>query len=450
MQPMQSLVRDELTGLARGAELEARVARALGNRPGGRMVVLAVAGLDRFRHLNELLGYSAGDAVLVAWSAALERWLAEAAPLPGGQLARLGGDEFGILWPDCPSVTAGLAAGEALMAETRNPLTIAGREIYLTASAGLAVTEAGAGDALALIRQTAAAMRRAKRRGGNTLETLRWEEALAPEQRYELETALRQALARHEFSLRFQPQVDRLCRLDGLESLLSWQHPAFGPVSPEVFIKLAEEIGAIVEIGDWVLRHTCLQIAEWRDRGLNPPRVAVNVSPLQFSTPDYLPRVERILEETGVGGEALEFEITEGTLLRDLKESATRMQALRRLGISIAVDDFGVGYSPLTYLQELPLDAVKVDRAFTGQITKPAGSLPLVHTITILAHHRGLKVVAEGVETHEEMELLQAARCDRMQGYLFGTPMCAGEIETLLRDPNLLVDRLSKAGRVTS
>ena len=441
---MQAPCRDELTGLPRGAELEALVARALQARPGGRSVVLAVAGLDRFRHLNDLLGYSAGDAALAAWSRLLSAWLADAAPLPGGVPARLGGDEFAILWPSCPSVAAGLALGDALLAHLRQPFSIAGRDVYLMASAGLAVTEAGAADAHTLIRQTSAAMRRAKRRGGNTIEILRWEEALAPERRYALETALRLALARDEFSLRFQPQVDRQCRLDGLEVLLSWIHPEFGPVSPEVFIKLAEEIGAIVDIGDWVLRHTCAQIARWRQAGLEPPRVAVNVSPLQFSTPDYVPRVERILAETGVPGSSLEFEITEGALLRDLQESAARMRALRRLGIAIAVDDFGVGYSPLTYLQELPLDAVKVDRAFTSQVTKPAGSLPLIHTIAILAHHRGLKVVAEGVETLGEMELIQAARCDRMQGFLFGPPMSAAEIERVLRHPGALESLLNQ------
>lgn len=442
MQPKPSPLRDELTGLARGAEFESMVAQALRDRRAGESVVLAIAGLDRFRHLNELLGYSAGDAALVAWSQGLADWLEQDAPVAGGKLARLGGDEFGILWPRCARVEAGLALGDALMACMRQPLTVSGREVHLVASAGLAVTEVRTRDVLTLIRQTSAAMRRAKNRGGNTVETIRWEESLAPEMRYQLETALRSALDRGEFGLRFQPQVDRRCRLDGLEALLCWNHPGFGEVSPELFIKLAEEIGAIAGIGDWALRQTCLQIARWHAAGLEPPRVAVNVSPLQFSSPDYVKRVVEILDETGVPGSCLEFEITEGTLLRDLHESAARMHVLRRLGIAMAVDDFGVGYSPLTYLQELPLDALKVDRAFTAQITKPAGSLPLIHTITILAHHRGLKVVAEGVETMEEMELIQAARCDRMQGYLFGSAKDAREIEALLAAPDLLARQL--------
>lgn len=429
---------DSLTGLARGNEFEALVSRRLQNRNPGQYVVLAVIGLDRFRRINDLLGFAAGDATLVSWSAAVRAWLETEAPLEGGFIARLGGDEFGILWPQCLSLPAGLAAGDALMARCRRPLTIEGRELFLMVSAGLAITEAAPSDALALIRQTASAMRRAKRRGGNTIETLRWEETLTPERRYQLETALRAAIERGQFGLRFQPQVDRTCRLDGLEALLTWEHPEYGRVAPEVFIKLAEEIGAIVAIGDWVLENACRQIAAWRAAGFQPPRVAVNVSPLQFSTPDFVDHVQRILAATGVSGEALEFEITEGTLLRDLEESAARMRALRRLGISLAVDDFGVGYTPLTYLQDLPLNTVKVDRAFTTQITKPAGSLPLVHTITVLAHHRGLKVVAEGVETPGELELVQATRCDRMQGYLFGTPMPAADVEHLLRHPESL------------
>jgi diguanylate cyclase (GGDEF)-like protein len=426
---------DSLTGLVRGPEFEALVSRTLQNQKSGSFAVIAVIGLDRFRRINDLLGYAAGDNVLRAWSAMVRRWLETEAPLEGGMIARFGGDEFGVLWPACPSLTAGFAAGDALISECRRPLTIEGRELFLMVSAGLAITEAGPADTLALIRQTSAAMRRAKRRGGNTIETLRWEESLSPERRYQLEVALRTAIERGQFSLRFQPQVDRNCQLDGLEVLLTWEHPEYGRVAPEVFIKLAEEIGAIVAIGDWVLRKTCEQIASWRASGLQPPRVAVNVSPLQFSTPDLVDHVERILAETGITGDALEFEITEGTLLRDLHESAARMRALRRLGISLAVDDFGVGYTPLTYLQDLPLDTVKVDRAFTTQITKPAGSLPLVHTITVLAHHRGLKVVAEGVETPGELELVQATRCDRMQGYLFGSPMPAADTEHLLRNP---------------
>ncbi len=425
---------DLLTGLLRGAALEASLLRALlQNRRGGQSPVLVYFGIDRFRHLNELLGFEAGDTALkeVAWR--LRTWAAGEQQFRRIHLARMGGDEFAIL---CEGSNEPVPpAAERLLQQLRVPFNICDREIFLTMSAGVAVAPAELTEALGLLRRASGAMTKAKNRGGNVVEVAAIDESINPEYRYELESALRTAIERGEFSLRFQPQVDRHCHLDGLEVLLAWNNPQLGAVEPELFIKLAEEIGAISPIGDWVLEQTCLQIATWRKEGLKPPRVAVNVSAIQFAAPEFVDQVRAVLEKTGVPGEALEFEITERTVLRDVAESAERMRELRTMGISIAIDDFGVGYSPLTYLQHLPLDAVKVDRAFTGEITKPAGSLPLVHTITVLAHQRGLKVVAEGVETQGELEMVRAARCDRMQGYLFGTPVSAVEFEVFLRNP---------------
>jgi len=219
--------------------------------------------------------------------------------------------------------------------------------------------------------------------------------------------------------------------LDGFEVLLAWKHPRLGVVEADVFIRLAEESGLIAELGEWVLRQTCMQIALWKQTGFHCPKVAVNVSPMQFASPEFVGQVLSILDETGVAGDSLEFEITENAVLRDIEESAERMRTLCLHGISFAIDDFGVGYSPLTYLHRLPISTVKVDRSFTGEIARNGGSLPLVHTITVLAHQRGLKVVAEGVETAIEMKMVRAARCDRMQGFLFGCPLSAQDIEPL-------------------
>jgi EAL domain-containing protein (putative c-di-GMP-specific phosphodiesterase class I) len=238
--------------------------------------------------------------------------------------------------------------------------------------------------------------------------------------------------------LRFQPQVDRTCNLDGFEVLVAWRHPKLGLIEADTFIGLAEDCGLISELGEWVLRQTCLQMAVWRSTGMDCPKVAVNVSPIQFASPDFVPRVLAILEETGIPGHALELEITERAVLRDIEESAARMRALRECGITFAIDDFGVGYSPLTYLHRLPVDTVKVDRSFTGEIARSGGSLPLVHTIAVLAHQRGLKVVAEGVETEAELQMVRAARCDRMQGYLFGCPQPANDVEPLLTNRSAL------------
>jgi EAL domain-containing protein (putative c-di-GMP-specific phosphodiesterase class I) len=291
------------------------------------------------------------------------------------------------------------------------------------------------------MRATADAAARARSFGGDAAHEAKPVQEADTDLRYELIHDLRLAVRRSELLLRFQPQVDRACNLDGFEVLVAWNHPKRGLIEAETFIGLAEDSGLISELGEWVLRQTCLQMALWRRAGFDCPKVAVNVSPIQFSSPDFVARVVAILAETGVPGRALEFEITERAVLRDIEESAGRMRALREHGITFAIDDFGVGYSPLTYLHRLPIDTVKVDRSFTGEIARNGGSLPLVHTIAVLAHQRGLKVVAEGVETEAELQMVRAARCDRMQGYLFGCPQPAIDVESLLTNRSSLGPR---------
>lgn len=426
--------RDGLTGLARGGAFEARLQEAL-DTPSSRAETCAilVIGLDRFHHLNELLGYQAGDSALRELAARLST-----GALPGLLAARLGGDEFAVVMSGMGNEQAAATAAVRLLQKISEPLTVKKREVFLTASIGVALMPGDGTTPRQLLRAAHDAMNRAKQRGGNTFERANAPMGLRPEQRYQLESALRQALRNQELTLRYQPQVDRDGWLRGLEALLSWDPPALGHVETETFIRLAEETGAIVPIGAWVLEQACRQVALWRTAGWPTPRMAVNVSPLQFASPDFVAMVERTLKQTGVSGGDIELEVTESTILRDLDESAERMARLRLLGVRIAIDDFGVGYSPLSYMHRLPLDAVKVDRTFIGQITKPSGSLPVVHTITILAHHRGLEVVAEGVETESELELVRAARCDLIQGFLYGAAMSATEVEHLMRHPEIL------------
>jgi EAL domain-containing protein (putative c-di-GMP-specific phosphodiesterase class I) len=288
------------------------------------------------------------------------------------------------------------------------------------------------------MRRAAAAMQQGKHRGGSVVECNDAGERLYVEERFQLERAMRQAMQRDELALRYQPQVDRDGRLRGLEALIEWRSAELGRVETETFIRLAEETGAILPIGAWVLDRACRQLAEWRQAGFDTPRVAVNVSPQQFASPSFVTMVREVITRTGVEGRLLELEVTESSILRDLDGTARRMAELRALGVRIAVDDFGVGYSPLSYLHRLPLDVVKVDRSFVRQITKSGGSLPVVHTITVLAHHRGLQVVAEGVETAEELELVRAARCDLVQGFLFGAAMSAAEVVALMAAPERL------------
>ncbi|MGC4055728.1 MAG: bifunctional diguanylate cyclase/phosphodiesterase [Paludibaculum sp.] len=433
VQELNTIDRDTLTGLMRGGALERVMARTLQARPDERLTV-CVLGIDRFRHINDLLGYDAGDRILREVAVRLSRWL------PGnGTLARLGGDEFGILLPGLTERDAMLNGAEVLNI-LEPPIPLDQREIFASASLGLSLYPEDGSSAAKLLSKATLAVARAKVRGGGVLERATNPNGLPPEERYQMEGALRRALEHNELSLRYQPQVDRDGKLRGLEALLVWNHPELGRVQTETFIRLAEEIGVIAPIGAWVLESTCRQMAEWRRAGLGIPRVAVNVSPLQFSCPTFVEMVRGVLRETQLDGDALELEVTEGTILRDIEESAARMRELRAAGVRIAIDDFGVGYSPLTYLHRLPLDVVKVDRTFVSEITKPSGSLPVVHTITVMAHQRGLEVVAEGVETEGELELVRAARCDMVQGYLIGNPLTPEEVAELVRQPERLTE----------
>jgi diguanylate cyclase (GGDEF)-like protein len=431
-QPRPAESRDVLTGLMRGSEFERRLTECLASATAGHPLTLLFLGVDRLRRLNQSTGYAAGDAALQAVARRLTEWLAEqdAALAFAG---RMGGDEFAAVLDDFRDPVLARARTRALLNRIRAPITIRQREVFLTVSCVVCPRLLPGLEPLSILRKGSAGVAKVRERGGNAFEILSPGAQEGPCCSVEMEAALRGAIEHKELKLRFQPQVDKGLRLDGLEALVGWEHPVLGSVNPHEFIHVAEDCGLIFSLGEWVLRQTCCQIKDWRFRGIEPPRVAVNVSPLQFASPDFVDLVAEILEETGVPGSALDFEITENAVLRDLDESAQRMHELRKFGISFSIDDFGVGYSPLTYLHRLPVDSVKVARDFTGQITKPSGSLALVHTITVLAHHRGLKVVAEGVETEDELELVQAARCDRMQGFLFGSPVPAAQIEALLR-----------------
>jgi len=419
---------DSLTGLLRGGGFESSLDEMIRKSPAKPHAVF-VLGLNRFRRLNQLLGYEAGDEGLAELSARLRKWLPE-----GGVASRLGGDEFGVALPMCGEREAA-AAAESILLLLEEGLSIQRRVFHLTAGVGMSCYPSDGSTSEELLRRASAAMDLAKMRGGNAVERNGRGERLLPEERFRLETALRLAMVRDELSIRYQPQIDREGALRGFEALLVWNSADLGRVHTETFIKLAEETGAIITIGIWVLERACRQVMEWRREGLEVPRVAVNVSPQQFSSPSFVATVRRVLAWTGLPGESLELEITESSILQDIEEAARRMTELRALGVRIAIDDFGVGYSPLAYLHKLPLDTVKVDRSFVGQITKPSGSLPVVHTITVMAHHRGLQVVAEGVETEAELELVRAARCDLVQGYLIGTPMTVEDVTTLLGAP---------------
>ena len=421
---------DSLTGLMKGSSLEQAIHRRILTRSGeGPVFAVVVLGIDRFRNLNELLGYRAGDEALVEVARRLEAFARHR------EVGRLGGDEFCVVLDPVEDMRDALTSAEALLRIFDEPLHVGGREVFMTASAGFSVFPMDGHESVALLRQASRAMAKTKGRGGNAVEGSTEPPSLTPEQSYHLETALRRALEREEFALRFQPEIYHDGNLAGCEVLLSWYHPELGNVEADTFIRLAEEIGVIVPIGAWVLAQACAHGKRWLDAGLDVGRLAVNVSALQFAAPDFVQTVQGILESSGFDGGRLELELTESAVMRDMGEAAEKMRALKQFGIRIAVDDFGKGYSPLTYLQCLPVDVVKIDRTFISQIAQPSGSLPLVQTIVILAHRQGFQVVAEGVETEDQMDLVRAVHCDRMQGFFFGVPVFTKEYESILRSP---------------
>jgi len=413
--------------LVDGGSFEAILDQRSAARPSKKFVV-CVAGLNRFRRINHLLGYRGGDLAMEELSQRILSF-----PGAAGPACHLGGDEFALLL-ECGTRKCAAEAAERLIEWLGRPLVVHGHEFHMTVSVGLAMYPSAGGDGASLLRRAAGAMMQAKTRSGNSLEWSRAADPTSHEQVFRLETALLRAIERQELSLRFQPEVDRDGKVRAVEALLVWNSADLGHVDTETFIRLAEETGIITPIGEWVLREACRQVSQWAAKSHGAPCVAVNVSPQQFASPDFVASVKRILEESGIRGENLELEVTESCILADIEQSARRMADLRKLGVRIAIDDFGVGYSPLAYLHRLPLDKIKVDRSFVRQIAQPGGTLPVVHTITVLAHHRGLQVVAEGVETEEEFELVHAARCDLVQGYYVGLPLSAEEISALLSD----------------
>jgi EAL domain-containing protein (putative c-di-GMP-specific phosphodiesterase class I) len=352
---------------------------------------------------------------------------------PGDTLARMGGDEFTAILTDCPSAEAVADYARELMAAVRTPCKVNGRELFVTASVGISLFPRDGADAATLLRHADTAMYAAKYGASNDLQFFTPDATAHVRRRLEIETKLRRALERGQLEVHFQPQVDLDGNLASLEALLVWDNPDLGRVSPAEFIPIAEDTGMILSIGAWVLQRVCSQITEWRDAGLLPPPVAVNVSALQFAQPDFIETVAGALRRSNTPASALELELTESLVMRDQPASAKIMQELRDLGVKIAIDDFGTGYSSLSYLRRLPADVLKIDQSFVRESEFGPATLALLKAIVALGHATGLIVTAEGIETQEQLDLIREAGCDRAQGHMFGAPLPKEAIEQLLR-----------------
>jgi diguanylate cyclase (GGDEF)-like protein/PAS domain S-box-containing protein len=424
---------DTLTKLPNRAllneRLELAIARASRREEG---IALLFIDLDGFKQVNDTLGHAVGDELLRSITERLGRGIRS-----GDTLARIGGDEFALLLPDLK--TSGDASSDAqriaegMLNLFQTPFKLEVHEVYVTASIGIANYPDDGTDAATLLQHSDTAMYRAKRSGKNTFSSFDPVMTSSALRRREIEHALRQALPHQEFTLHYQAQIDLQGQACGVEALLRWHSPRLGQVSPAEFIPIAESTGLIIAMDAWVMRQACEQAMRWRAAGLPPVQMAVNVSALQFTRPDFVQSIQDALSQTGLEAQWLELELTESVFMHDIEVAITRMHQIRALGVNLSIDDFGTGYSSLSYLQRLPVNAIKVDRSFVHGILPGNANHSLVQAIVLLGQQFQMTVVIEGIETIAQLETLRALGCDRLQGFYFCKP-CAPEIlETWLR-----------------
>jgi len=420
---------DVLTGLPNRSLLQDRLSQAVAwSARSGRPVWVMLIDLDRFKYVNDSMGHKAGDVLLMTVAARLCAALRDT-----DTVARLSGDEFvAILSEDQDPLSPAIV--QRVMDAVAQPVLLGSKEFFVTCSIGVAAYPCDGTPADSLIEHADIAMYRAKKLGRNNFQfytPAMNEESL---ERVRIESGLRSALERNEFVLHYQPQVDlQTGRIVGMEALIRWQHPELGMVPPSRFVGVAEDTGLIVQIGAWVMRTACAQNKAWQDAGLGKLRVAVNLSARQFSAADLLPGIEAALRDTGLDASCLELELTESLFMSDITPAVELLHRMKALGVKLSIDDFGTGYSSFSYLSRFPIDVLKIDRSFVSDITHDANDAAIVDSIIALAHNLRLSVIAEGVETAEQLDYLRQQGCDEMQGYYFSRPLPAHEFEQLLR-----------------
>lgn len=410
---------DPLTGLPNRSLLADRLEHALerGRRSESRVALLFI-DLDRFKHVNDSLGHPVGDRLLQEVAHRLHSTVRQQ-----DTLARQGGDEFVVIIEDVEGPDDAARVAVKLLATLESPVTLDGHEIFVGGSIGISIFPSDGDSSEALLRCADSAMYEAKEQGRSTYRFYTAEQTRISRERFELESGLRRAIERDELRLFYQPQA--ACangQLVGVEALVRWQHPERGLVPPDRFIPLAEEIGLIGQIGEWVLNTACAQARQWAQAG-HPLRVAVNLSSHQVSQDKLFDTVKGALNRSGLAPSLLELEITEGHVLKRVEECIVELHRVKTLGVSLAIDDFGTGYSSLSYLKRLPVDRLKIDRSFVEGIPDDHDDISIVATILSMARNLGMGVIAEGVETPAQIEHLVAARCGEYQGYLLGKPM---------------------------
>ncbi|ANG65281.1 response regulator receiver protein [Marinobacterium aestuarii] len=422
---------DALTGLPNRVLFIDRLSHSLrmAQRSSGLVGVLYL-DLDNFKDVNDSLGHNAGDTLLRTVADRLTQ-----AVRTSDTVARLAGDEFTLILTNLEHRDDAAVAARKILEQLSQPLEVAEQALQIRASVGISVFPVDGTDSEELLRNADMSMYLAKQTGGSHYEFYRSEIGEKKAERLELLKALRRALEQREFVLHYQPQVELATgHIVGVEALLRWQCPERGLVSPEQFIPLAEESGLVVPLGEWVLRKACAQARIWRDTGYPPLRVAVNFSACQFRQKNLVDLVKTVLDENELPPECLEVEITESTLMQDTTASLKTLQELRACGISISLDDFGTGYSSLSYLKRFPVDALKIDRSFVRDIPQDTDDVAINSAIIAMAAKLNIRVIAEGVETLEQLNFLRTEGCAMVQGYYLQRPASAQDLALILKN----------------
>jgi len=429
---------DALTNLPNRTLLRDRLQQELAHADRNRWLVAVVfLDLDRFKVINDSLGHYIGDLLLQAIAQRLI-----GAVRNGDSVSRQGGDEFVIVVSQIKDNDDVNGIADKLLHVVSRAYDIQGQEITISTSIGISLYPRDGTDIETLMKHADLAMYQAKAVGGNDYRTFSSDMDVGVRERLDLENNLRHALEFEQFYLVYQPQV-RLAsgRVCGMEALLRWRHPDLGEILPVKFIPLAEETGLILSIGEWVLRRACGQLNAWRRQGFDDLTISVNLSARQLLQKDLVRRISSVLEETGLPAALLDLELTESMLMDNMRDNIAMLRSLRAVGIAIFIDDFGTGYSSLAYLHSLPIETLKIDRSFVRAIASRDGDAPIAKAVIALAHSLKLKVIAEGVETGEQLEFLLRHGCDIIQGYYFSKPLTADDFIELLRSDRQLPAR---------
>jgi diguanylate cyclase (GGDEF)-like protein/PAS domain S-box-containing protein len=430
-QLLHNAFHDALTGLPNRALFMDRLKDSSAEVKKGKGYSFGVLflDLDRFKIVNDSLGHQIGDQLLVATARRIESCLR-----PGDIVARLGGDEFAVILDHVKHVSDAVQAAERIRERLASPFNLSGHEVLISASIGIALNQTASEEPDEILRNADTAMYRAKDQGRGCFELFDKGKHSRGAAHSELETGLRRALARDEFRVHYQPIISlENWRISGFEALLRWEHPEHGYISPLKFIPVAEECGLIIEVGQWVLREACRQLRVWQEQFPSDPplSIAVNLSGKQFSQPDLIDCISQILKETGLDANSLKLEITESSIIENIDTAAMVLKRIKALGARLSLDDFGTGYASLSYLHRFPIDTLKIDRSFVSRINLPKNA-EMIKTILMLARNLGMDVVAEGVETREQVLQLTGLNCEFVQGYLLSKPIDGRSMRDLI------------------